>query len=194
VSTGLQCLGGYGYCDEYPLEQFYRDARIHPIHEGTTGIQGLDLLGRKIPMHNGKAFQLFLEEVGKAIAAARAMPGLEARAAELEEAVEKLKKVTAHLVGVAMKGNIELFLADATLYLEFLGLIAVGWQWLVQATAAQRALEGDSGGADVHFYRGKLYAFRYYFGYELPKIEGLICRLMDTDGLTVEMTEEFFKD
>ena len=54
VSQGLQCLGGYGYCDEFPLEQFYRDARIHPIHEGTTGIQGLDLLGRKVTMHGGK--------------------------------------------------------------------------------------------------------------------------------------------
>ena len=63
VSQALQCLGGYGYCDEFPVEQFYRDARIHPIHEGTTGIQALDLLGRKVVMQNGAGFLLFLEEV-----------------------------------------------------------------------------------------------------------------------------------
>jgi alkylation response protein AidB-like acyl-CoA dehydrogenase len=59
VSQGMQCLGGYGYCGEFPLEQLYRDARIHPIHEGTTGIQGLDILGRKVVMKGGKAFRLF---------------------------------------------------------------------------------------------------------------------------------------
>jgi len=67
VSNGLQCFGGYGYCDVFPLEQYYRDIRIHPIHEGTTGIQGIDLLGRKVIMHNGKAFTLFIEEVKKTI-------------------------------------------------------------------------------------------------------------------------------
>jgi alkylation response protein AidB-like acyl-CoA dehydrogenase len=63
VSQGLQILGGYGYCDEFPLELFCRDARIHPIHEGTTGIHGLDLLGRKMVMKGGKAAQLYLQEV-----------------------------------------------------------------------------------------------------------------------------------
>jgi len=194
VSQGLQCLGGYGYCEEYPLEQHYRDARIHPIHEGTTGIQGLDLLGRKVIMQNGKAFQLYLQEVEKIIAEAKGVSGLETHAVELEEALEKLKKITAHLIGVAMKGNVELFLADATLYLEFFGIIAVAWQWLLQAIVVQKALGGGATGADVDFYKGKLYAFRFYFGYELPKIEGLARRLMDTDGLTVEIKEEFFND
>ena len=67
VSQGLQCLGGYGYCDEFLLELLYRDARIHPIHEGTTGIQGLDLLGRKVIMKGGKAFTLFTDEVEETI-------------------------------------------------------------------------------------------------------------------------------
>ncbi len=74
VSQGLQCLGGYGYCDEFPLEQYYRDVRIHPIHEGTTGIQGMDLLGRKVIMKNGKALFLYLAELEKAVAAGRAIP------------------------------------------------------------------------------------------------------------------------
>ena len=94
VSQGLQCLGGYGYCDEFPLEQYYRDVRIHPIHEGTTGIQGMDLLGRKAVMKNGKALFLYLAELEKAVAAGRALPDCAPCAEALAAAVETLKEVT----------------------------------------------------------------------------------------------------
>ena len=72
-STGIQILGGYGFCDEFPLEQFYRDVRIHTLHEGTTGIQGMDLLGRKLTMKQGKAGKLYFEQVRKAIAMPKQM-------------------------------------------------------------------------------------------------------------------------
>ena len=194
VSAGLQCLGGYGYCDEFPLEQHYRDMRIHPIHEGTTGIQGMDLLGRKVVMKDGKALRLYLGEVEKTIAEARAVQGLAPRAEELEKALESLKQVTAHLTGIALQGKIDLFLADATLYLELFGIIAVAWQWLLQAVAAQKALGKGLPEAEGNFYTGKLFAFRYFFAYELPKIRGLARRLEASDGLTVEMREAFFED
>ena len=71
TSMGIQILGGYGYCEDYPLEQLYRDMRIHPIHEGTTGIHGLDMLGRKVRMREGRLFSLFLEEAGAAVTEAR---------------------------------------------------------------------------------------------------------------------------
>ena len=77
ISQGLQCLGGSGYCDDYPLEQYYRDCRIHPIHEGTTGIQGMDLLGRKVVMKNGQAFLLYINELQDTIAAAKEFNDLE---------------------------------------------------------------------------------------------------------------------
>lgn len=192
VSQALQCLGGYGYCDEFPLEQLYRDARIHTIHEGTTGIQGLDLLGRKMIMKNGKAAVLFLKEVGGTIGIAKEDPTLKPYAEKLEEAVDKLKKVTAHLVGLAMQGKIDLFLADATLYLEFFGIIAIGWQWLLQALAAQKALCGNPAVSDMKFYQGKLHTFRYFFCYELPKIEGLTESLLTSNGLTLEMKMDLF--
>ena len=118
VSQGLQCLGGYGYCDDFPLEQYYRDIRINPIHEGTTGIQGMDLLGRKVMMKNGKAFMLFLEEVKKTITAAEAIPELKSYSRQLFEAMGVLVEVTDFLKGVAMTERREVFLADATLYLE----------------------------------------------------------------------------
>jgi butyryl-CoA dehydrogenase len=194
VSAGLQCLGGYGYCDEFPLEQHYRDMRIHPIHEGTTGIQGMDLLGRKVVMKDGKAFMLYLKEVEQTIEEGRTFEPLVPHAEALEGALGTLKEVTTHLTGIAAGGKIDLFLADATLYLEFFGIIAVAWQWLVQAIHAQKALEGERLEADVNFYTGKIYTCRYFFSYELPKIEGLARRLRECDGLTLEMKEAFFTD
>ncbi len=194
VSQGLQCLGGYGYCDEFPLEQHYRDARIHPIHEGTTGIHGITLLGRNIPMKGGKAFQLYLEEVRSVIREAEEDGELAPQARELESALAKLEEVTRHLLGIAAKGEMELFLADATLYLELFGIVAVAWQWLLQALAVRKRARGDLSEADADFFQGKLVAFRYYFGYELPKVEGLCKRLLTSDGLTVSMTANCFND
>ena len=194
VSQGLQCLGGYGYCDDFPLEQFYRDARIHPIHEGTTGIQGMDLLGRKVTIKDGKALELYLQEVRKTIKIGLKIMPLRPYAQSLKEALEKLREVTSHLVQLAGQGKMELFLADAALYLEFFGIITIAWQWLLQALSVQKALEDDPPDWDAHFYQGKFYTFRYFFHYELPKIEGLGKRLMDSDGLTVEMKEAFFTD
>ena len=194
ISQGLQCFGGSGYCDDYPLEQYYRDARIHPIHEGTTGIHGLDLLGRKIPMKNGRAFLLYLEEVQTAIRGAKEMPALESYGQQMSGFLEKLKQVTAHLAGIQKERGMEQALADATLYLELFGIIAVAWQWLLQAIVIAKALNGDPSKEEKDFYQGKFYTFRYFFGYELPKTEGLVNRLMHTDGLTVLMEKEWFSD
>jgi alkylation response protein AidB-like acyl-CoA dehydrogenase len=193
-SAGVQILGGYGYCDEFPLEQFYRDVRIHPIHEGTTGIQGMDLLGRKMTMKKGRAAQLYLAEVRKAIQAADEDADLKPFAQELEKALGMLEKVTAHLLGIAMQGNAELFLADATLYLELFGVIAIAWQWLLQATAAKKALAGVLLPSDINFYQGKIHTCRYFFGYELPKIEGLMSILLNANGLTVAMKNDYFDE
>ena len=194
ISQGLQCFGGSGYCDDYPLEQYYRDARIHPIHEGTTGIHGLDLLGRKIPMKNGKAFALYLEEVQTAIREAKEMPALECYGRQMSGFLGKLKQVTAQLAGIQKERGMEEALADATLYLELFGIIAVAWQWLIQAMVIVKALNGEPPKAEMDFYQGKFYTFRYFFGYELPKAEGLIDRLMHTDGMTVLMKKEWFSD
>jgi butyryl-CoA dehydrogenase len=105
-----------------------------------------------------------------------------------------LQKVTAHLKDVGKKGDPELFLADATLYLEFFGIICVAWQWLLQATTIVNALANNPNGAEANFYNGKFFAFRYFFEYELPKIEGLAKRLMNSDGLTVQIEPDLFSD
>jgi alkylation response protein AidB-like acyl-CoA dehydrogenase len=194
TSQAIQCLGGYGYCEEFPIEQHYRDARIHPIHEGTTAIQGITVLGRNVTMKNGQAFKLYLEEVGKVIDEGAKDEMLKPYSQQLAKALEKLQVVTDHLLGLAMQGTPELFLADATLYIELFGIIAVAWQWLLQALTVRNALAGGPSEADVNFYQGKMFTFRFFFAYELPKIEGLATRLLNSDGLTLEMKEEYFAD
>jgi alkylation response protein AidB-like acyl-CoA dehydrogenase len=194
VSQGLQCLGGYGYCDEFPLEQHYRDVRIHPIHEGTTGIQGQDLLGRKVRIKEGKAFKLYVEEVRKTIGAANDFSELLPFASALEKALEKLEKVTKYLLDLGENESPEVFLADATLYLELFGIVSVAWQWLVQGLVIQKGLNDNPSGAEEDFLRGKFITLRFFFAYELPKIEGLVQRLTNSDGLTVDVKVEYFSD
>ncbi len=194
VSAGLQCLGGYGYCDEFPLELYLRDARIHPIHEGTTGIHGMDLLGRKVVMKKGKAFQLYIGEVQKVISEAENLDELKGLAQELKTALDNLQAVTLDLTKLAAGGKVEEFLADATLYLELFGIIAIAWQWLFQAVVAQKALNQGASGDEADFYTGKLFTCRYFFSYELPKIAGLLKRLQTADGLTIAMQTAYFND
>lgn len=173
TSAAIQCLGGYGYCSDFPVEQYFRDIRIDPIHEGTTGIQGQDLLGRKVTMHNGRGYLLFCEELRKTIAAAESDLRLASYAARLEQALQTMDKVKDHLLGFAQRGEIDMFLGDAALYLELTGIIAVGWQWLVQGRAACQALDGSAVREDGNFYTGKLYTMQYYFDYEMPRLEYL---------------------
>ena len=194
VSNAIQCFGGYGYCEDFPVEQYFRDMRIHAIHEGTTGIQGMDLLGRKILMKNGKAVLLFIEEVKLTIQAAMEIVGLQFFALELQKAMKLLEKVAGFLFNVAREKGIEVYLSDATLFLEFYGLIVISWQWLIQGIVAQKALGENCSKKDTNFYKGKFFAMNYFFRYELPKTLGLASRLMDNDNLTINMKTKYFKD
>ena len=190
TSAAIQVHGGAGYTTDFPVEQFFRESRIHPIHEGTTGIQGLDLLGRKITQHGGKAVGLLLAEMQAAVAAAGAHPELAGLAAQLTKAVGTWQQVTGHLLAVAAQDH-ERFLADATLYLELAGLVTVAWQWLRQAIVAQGALPAAHA-ADQDFYHGKLMAAQYFYEYELVRVPSLAKRLQSANAVTVAMQEAWF--
>ena len=191
VSAGLQVLGGAGYTDDFPLEQYYRDIRINAIYEGTTTIHGMDILGRKVMMQNGKAVQLLLGKIHKTIKLAAKQEALKKIAAQLEEAVKVLQKVTLHLVQTARENKPEVFLADATLYLEMFGIITIAWLWLKQGIVAQKALGREMADSDHAFYQGKIHTLKYYFEYELPKIQPLRDRLMSNERLTLEIHSDF---
>ena len=194
TSQSIQCFGGYGYCEDFPVEQYFRDMRIHPIHEGTTGIQGMDLLGRKVIMQEGKAIKLFGKTVRETAAAAEKYAVLKPYAAQLVREMISLEEITLHLAGVAREKGPAVFLADATLYLELFSYLAIGWQWLLQAIAVQKARHGKLSRSETNFYQGKWFTFRYFFEYELPKTRGLTSRLRSRDALTVDMPPEFFSD
>jgi len=187
----VQVLGGAGYTTDFTVEQFYRDARIHPIHEGTTAIHGIDLLGRKITIHNGKAIQIFFEEINKTMAEASNEVSLQPFVEQLQKSLSKAQQVTGYLLGLAGKGETEKFLADATLYLEMFGIITIAWQWLNQGIVAQQKLN-DAHEADQNFYQGKLATMRYFYEYELVKIDSLVKRLQSTDNVTIEMQSDWF--
>jgi butyryl-CoA dehydrogenase len=164
----IQVLGGYGYTRDYPVERHYRDNRLNAIHEGTNGIQGLDLLGRKVTMQQGAAFRLLLGKIQQTVKAASADPALAEHAVSLGKAADAAAKTTMTLGAAAMNGQVDLFMANAHLYLEMLGHVVVAWLWLQQAQRAQAAIAGASA-ADKDFYEGKLAACRYFYRYELPK-------------------------
>ena len=152
----IQVLGGYGYTRDYPVEQFYRDNRLNPIHEGTHGIQAADLLGRKVAMNGGVGLRTLVEAIDAT--STRAAADHPAHAAQLRSAVDRVVEVTAILHNA---GDPELTLANAAVYLEAVGHIVVAWLWLEQVLAA-----GDRAG---DFYEGKRRAAAYFFAWELPK-------------------------
>ena len=178
----IQVLGGYGYTRDYPVERHYRDNRLNAIHEGTNGIQGLDLLGRKVTMKNGAALRLLMGQIQQTIQATASDPTLAEFSAALAKAAEAAAATTQALAMSALQGKVDLFLANAHLYLEMLGHIVVAWMWLQQAQLAQAAL-ATATGADRDFYEGKRIACQYFFRYELPRAHRnaeLLAKLDDT--------------
>jgi alkylation response protein AidB-like acyl-CoA dehydrogenase len=181
-SLAIQVHGGYGYTREYDVEQHYRDNRLNPIHEGTHGIQALDLLGRKVVMHGGAGLALLAETIGATTSRAHAAGGdAAALAAQLEAVVARVVEVTAQLWG---SGDVELALANATAYLEAVGHTVLAWIWLEQWLAAQ---DGDG-----DFYEGKRQAARYFFSHELPRTGPQLDLLASPDRTTLDMQDAWF--
>lgn len=192
ISNGVQVLGGYGFCSDYILQQYYRDIRIFPIYEGTTGIQSIDLLGRKIPMKQGKAVQLLAAEMMETIQAAQTHDALKLYAKTLGEKLQLSKQVLDFLLAFTQKGEFERYISDATIFMEFFGTIVVGWQWLKMAVRAKQALITGAGNHPDTFYESKIHTMQFYYKYEMTKVDGLADTLMDEQVLTIPSAREVF--
>tara|TARA_R110000868_G_scaffold257575_3_gene514815 strand:- start:45931 stop:47742 length:1812 start_codon:yes stop_codon:yes gene_type:complete len=192
VSNGVQVLGGYGYCSDFILQQYYRDIRIFSIYEGTTGIQSQDLLGRKVPMENGRALELLLTEVLNTITVALEFDELRSSAKLLGDKIKLTKEVLDFLMPFAKKGNYERYLSDANLFMEFLSHIVLGWLWLDITVHAQRSLKDGDQTNSKEFYESKIHTMKFYFKYELPKTSSLAESLMHEDVLTINSGKEVF--
>ena len=188
----IQVLGGYGYSTEYPVERIYRDNRLNAIHEGTNGIQGLDLLGRKVTMRGGAAFQLLMDRVSRTLTAAADHGSLDDVAEALDAARHRALTTTATLGQAALAGDIPRFLANSTAYLHMLGHTVVGWLWLDQAITATRLLEHATDPRERDFLEGKLHACRYFMRWELPHTEVWARRLAELDTTTLDMRDAWF--
>ncbi|MFF0241542.1 acyl-CoA dehydrogenase [Rhodococcus pyridinivorans] len=177
-SLAIQVLGGYGYTREFDVEQFYRDNRLNPIHEGTHGIQGLDLLGRKVIMQGGAALALLGEAVGETIVRATQAGGDAAGyAQQLGAAVARVAETTATLWST---GDPAVALANSSVYLEAVGHVVVAWMWLEQLLAVGDR-EGD-------FFDGKRAAARYFFRFELPRTGPQFDLLASLDRTTLDVS------
>lgn len=189
TSVALQCYGGYGFTKDFPAEQYFRETRIHAIHEGATAIHGLDLLGRKIAYKNGKATLLLMQEISKEISTAKQHDNTKEYAEALEKKLGQLQELTMHMMSVAQKEGTEAYLSDATLFLELVGYVVMSWQWLKIGNIVNQKLAKEP---NSPFLLGKIKCIEYYFEYELPKTEGLFTRLKSKKRTTILMSEELF--
>jgi len=191
-SMAIQVMGGAGYVNEHPVEMFYRDNRLNPIHEGTTGIQSIDLLGRKIQIKEGTGFKAVLSEIHASIAAVQDSEYLKDFAFQLEQACVQLTTTTELLSAAMVERNIDLALSNSVKYLDMFGNIVIAWTWLKLGAVAEAGLANTEHDQDRDFYKGKLQAMQYFYRFELPEIYAWAALLSDLDDTCYAMQKEWF--
>ncbi|HQJ09659.1 MAG TPA: acyl-CoA dehydrogenase, partial [Deltaproteobacteria bacterium] len=210
TETAMQCYGGYGYCSEYPVEQFLRDEKIASIYEGTNGIQALDLIGRKLGMKKGAYFMHLLGEMNAAVASAKEIPGLKDLAEEVQKGAGALAEMGLYFASCGKAGKFLIPVGNAYPFLMMMGKIVSAWMLLWQAEVAYKklslltqekgvditdqaslnALAKES--KDIAFYDGKLKAARYFIKNVLPEIDGTIRAIRSEDLSIMEIANESF--
>jgi len=194
AALAIQTFGGYGYTMDFPVQQYYRDLKIYTLYEGTTGIQSLDLLGRKVLMEKGRALSLLMKSIRQTIEEATKHELLQAYASTLEAEVKRIQEVLAHLGGFAAEGDIDRYVADATVFMEMMGYTVIGWQWLKQAIPAHEQLKRSNFELQSQsFYEGIIHTMKFFFRYELPHAEACAKTLMDPEYLTNLREKEIFE-
>jgi hypothetical protein len=186
-SLAMQVHGGYGYTRDYNVEQFYRDNRLNAIHEGTHGIQGLDLLGRKVVMQQGAALKLLARKIQKTCGRALLAQHGDTRnfGSSLRDIFQRLLHVTQALHA---SDDANKTLANASAYLEAFGHVVIAWIWLEQSLAASI----NYNEVDSDFYHGKWQACKFFFVWELPKVSAMIDLLQSLDTTTLDMKDAWF--
>ncbi len=180
-SLAIQVHGGYGYTRDFPVEQYWRDNRLNMIHEGTHGIQALDLLGRKVVMDGGAGFKLLASRVQATIAASAAEPALAPLAAQLGAALKTLGSAT---MSAWETGVPEEALANATPYLQAFGHVVLAWIWLDVARVGAGSTESRA--------CGKRAAAQYFYAYELPKIDAWLGVVSSRNDVCRRMQDAWF--
>jgi len=200
--TAIQVHGGYGYVSEYRVEQCLRDQKITSIYEGTTGIQAMDLLGRKIPMAKGKVFEALMGYMDEAVEKGKKSELLKPYAQKVANAREELKKVATHMVRMAGGKDFMVAFLNATPLLYVVGDVLTAWQLLWQAVVAEDKLNQLAGSGDkaelikenneAAYLDGKIKSARFFIGTELEQLKGKIAAIMAGETAALDMAEESF--
>ena len=185
-SFAIQVHGGCGYTRDFPVEQYWRDNRLNMIHEGTHGIQARDLLGRKVRMDDGEGLRLLAQRISKTIECAREQSVLASHSIALTDALNRLLVATQAAWATSEP---EHALANATPYLQAFGHVVLSWIWLDVGLICLGRLEAD-GTSDV--VQGKLAAMRYFFHYELPRIDAWLRVVEQRDSTCLDTEDAWF--
>ena len=193
TSIAMQCYGGYGYCQEYPVEQYCRDARIAMIFEGTNFIQAADLIGRKLNIGGGVLMQNYMADIDEFISGLKGDGPIGDLAGQLESAKNTLLEATMKIAGIAMEGDLDLVMSIATRYLHMFGEVAIARELIEQAAIAAEALKTvESGTVDHAFYTGKLHSAKFFVNNVLPGVEMKAKIIESMDRSCIEIPEDAF--
>ena len=181
----IQVLGGYGYTRDYPVERLYRDNRLNHIHEGTFGIQGMDLLNRKVAGDRGATLDLLISEMKQTVEEASTLPRTAELVGSMQSALGELERAAETLIDCQ---DVKLRSANATVFLDAFGHVVIGWFWLRQSIVAEQALDGDVPETDRSFYQAKVVAARYFIRHELPlaATKLSLCASLDDTALVAD--------
>ena len=188
----IQVLGGSGYIREYPVEQCYRDNRLNPIHEGTYGIQSLDLLGRKLWMKGGKGLQLLLARVNGTLKNCKHHEVLKPLVESYQKKLNIFTQTTMFLGQSLQQGKVNETLANSALYLDMMGKMVVAWLWLEMAERAILAFSDSKSEEDQQFLAGKLQTCKYFIEWELGEITTQAQLLTELNPTCLDMQETWF--
>jgi butyryl-CoA dehydrogenase len=177
-ALAVQIHGGYGYTSEYMPESWLRDQKLNTLHEGTSGIQSLDLLGRKVVAGGGAALRALVDEIAVAVGRAKRAGVPDAWLTRVQGSVTAVGEVTMQLGELGLRGEAEAMVRHSFDYMEMLSIVVVAWQWLVQAAVAKEGLGRAPSDGDRAFYEGKLAAAQYWIHTEVPRVGtlGALCR------------------
>lgn len=206
TEQAIQTYGGYGYCQEYPAEQFMRDVKIASIYEGTNGIQALDLVGRKLGQRGGGDFMNLLAEIKATTAGKSDHPRVGSLVAAVDRAAGELAETAGFFSQCGAQGNLYVILAHSVPFLHMMGNVVLGWLLAWEAAVADEKLEAlakekgkdpldpalAADGGDGAFYQGKIVTARYYAKNVLPQAEALAKAIRSGDLSVVEMPDRGF--
>jgi hypothetical protein len=191
-NTGIQIFGGYGFTQEFPVEQLSRDVRITAIYEGTNGIQAIDLLGRKMFLKNGQLLTDLVTEIKKTIDAAKDMEQTKALAEKTEDIMEQWQNAAQYLSETATGPDMLKGYLHACPLMQVTGDVVMAWMLLWRAVTAVQKLEGKVKKKDIAFYEGQLKTAEHFIRTVLPITSGTVNTILDTCGAAVEISDDSF--